>query len=338
IDSDQAIYEEDIGTHGRKGGCFSQRRASAPAVDGMGDILKSAIHPTAETPISSLDSRSLSSFPSSVDDDTDPSDSLLVLAPLYIPRSKNNEASARKRPGFTTKRYNPGASSRTWHDWLVRLFAGRKPTLSSQIGHKRTDSFICNSIRAESASQLLKTPKGQDTTKAPTQKHDFKHITSCNHAPRLLLPKVIPSVRTPESHLVTHCISYTRISPAPLTAYTGYTVVAHDDYTPERVVRGFDVPGRSAIVAPLSKRNNTAANLLDRDRDAWSSWNRNITCPTDLPFEKMHPGRVSVPRQSEANSRNKTGGCEMDHLDCQDASQCSNIAVEEYPFSQCCYW
>ncbi|EUC45771.1 hypothetical protein COCMIDRAFT_26128 [Bipolaris oryzae ATCC 44560] len=313
-------------------------RAPAPALDGMGDILKSAISHTAETPISSFDSRNLSSFPSSVDDDSDPSDSLLVLAPLYIPESGNDEAAAQERPGFTTKRYNPDESSRTWRDWLITLFAGRKPTLSSHNHHKRTDSFIYNSAGTQSASQPLKPSKKQDATTAPTQKPALKHTAPCNHAPRLLLSTVIPSVCTPKSHLVTHCLSYTKISPAPLTAYTGYAVVARDDYPPERVIRGFDVPDRPALTAPSSRRNNTAANLLDRDRDAWPSWNRNITSPADLPFGKTHPGRVWISRQAGMNSRGKTGKCGGDWSNCQDASRCSSIGVEEWPFSQYCYW
>ncbi|KAJ6193279.1 hypothetical protein J3E72DRAFT_378858 [Bipolaris maydis] len=316
-------------------------QASTPAIDGTDDILKSAIYPTAETPISSFDSKSLSSFPSSVDDDIDPSDSLLVLAPLYIPVSENDEAATREQPSFTTKRCNPGASSKTWRDWLVTLFAGRKPTLSAHNAHKRTDSFVCNSILAESTSQPPKASKEQATTKAPAQKHNFNHITPCNHLPRLPLPTVITSIRTPKSHPVTHCLSYTKISPAPLTAYTGYAVVARDAYTPETVIRGFDVPGSPCIAASPSKSNNTAANLLDRDRDAWPRWNRHITSSADLPFATTmttHARRVSVARQSGVDSRDEKRRCGVHWSECQDASGCSNIGVEEWPFGQCCYW
>ncbi|EUC33180.1 hypothetical protein COCCADRAFT_26418 [Bipolaris zeicola 26-R-13] len=310
-------------------------RASASAVDEMGHTMKSDIFPTAETPISSLDSRSLSSFCSSVDDDTDPSDSLLLLAPLYIPGSENDEAVTREIPDCKTEQPNPDASSRTWRGWLITLFAGRKQTLSSHNAHKRTDSFICDSIRTESASHPLKAPKKQATTTTPIKKQ--KPTDSCNHAPRLF-PTVILSVCTPASYFLTHFLSYTEISPAPPTAYTGYAVVARDDYVPETVVRGFDVPGSSAIVVPLSKRYNTAANLLDHDRDAWSSWNRNVRCAADLPFGKMRPGYVVIPRRSGVSLRDETEGCEGDWLRCWDTSRGLDVGVEEWPFSQCCYW
>ena len=99
---------------------------------------------------------------------------------------------------------------------------------------------------------------------------------SAPQVPRLTPEQVIPQIRTvrAEDECLFHSPSYLNVFPARTTQYTGYAVVARDEYQPAIVQQGFKVLDRYQKPPPTYPLNNSANSLLKRNANTWTVCNK----------------------------------------------------------------
>ncbi|USP75318.1 uncharacterized protein yc1106_02592 [Curvularia clavata] len=264
IESDNPIHHH--GTVPAQEGAISSSTkpvVTTELVD-TGDTTKSELHNVGSL-FSEFDPGTLPSPlspPNPASDDYDPSDSLLMQASLYIPSSDDDASATPSQSDSAVERSKSNRSSLSWHDWFVTLFAGRKATPATRKHQNKTTTSAGSLVAGQPTLQPPKTDPIPVSTQVPpnTQQRRLLH---CDVIPRIHVPKMDRTFRR---------TTLKEIPPAPMTDFTGYTVIAPDDWEPEIVMRGFDTPKR--ISKPLLAPNyiNYAARLLDRDGDKWARY------------------------------------------------------------------
>ncbi|EDU45533.1 hypothetical protein Ptr902_05373 [Pyrenophora tritici-repentis] len=277
FDSDDTTDEEESGHDKEHVTPFAKRRVSTTEECRLSGAFDSLIRAaTLERRVSFIAS-SPNSFYSAVDDDCDPSDSLIIEAHIPDPQEP-------KKPKLPMVEEVKAEASVSWHQWLVTLFAGRR------------------TIPLHSACQH----------QAPPATNDSEGITpvgdiSSSEQPRLTHEQAIPQVRAVGAKHPSHRPSYRYISPARTTQYTGYAVVAQDEYEPAIVQRGFVVPNSQQQVSLTQRRNKSSNSIFNRDGDTWTVWHRtNPITETDY-FKRSRPNNQLLHSQSTANMVRQSG-------------------------------
>lgn len=229
-----------------------------------GDTTKSQLHNVGSL-FSEFDPGSLHSPlspPDLASDDCDPSDSLLMQASLYIPNSDDDASATASQSGSAVEQSKPNRSSLSWHNWFVTLFAGRKATTVGRKHQNKTTTFAGCPVPEQPTPQPPQTDSISDSTQVPPNPQQC----------RLLHCDVIPRIHAPRMDRTFRRTTLKEIRPAPLTDFTGYAVVAPDEWQPEIVMRGFEIPHRISKPSLAPKHINYAAKLLDRDGDKWARY------------------------------------------------------------------
>ncbi|KAL6164163.1 hypothetical protein ACJQWK_09838 [Exserohilum turcicum] len=309
IEIDGVLYGDPAQPATKKETCFPKRRLS---IEGEYETsgAQSKLH-TGASLTSTFDPGSLGARPEPMDDD-DPSDSLLIEAPLSESESEEAPLSepASEDPECTTQSQShseshsvvqqgkPHQLPKSWHDWIVELFAGRKAASNAS---SKTTTWSSNKTTCSIACST--TSNGQASLPSMTSNEDNTNCTPPQQPPRLPLSSVIPSVRVPMPPRIAHRLRYVEILPAPMTVYTGYAVVAPDVFNPQIVERGFNVPKTGPATAPAAtRRHDPNSRLLDRNGNTWAVWNQRNATAADLPFARTPPTN----RSSFAPSNDKT--------------------------------
>ncbi|KAG9386255.1 hypothetical protein A1F94_003005 [Pyrenophora tritici-repentis] len=260
FDSDDTTDEEESGHDKEHVTPFAKRRVSTTEECRLSGAFDSLIRAA-----------------TAVDDDCDPSDSLIIEAHIPDPQEP-------KKPKLPMVEEVKAEASVSWHQWLVTLFAGRR------------------TIPLHSACQH----------QAPPATNDSEGITpvgdiSSSEQPRLTHEQAIPQVRAVGAKHPSHRPSYRYISPARTTQYTGYAVVAQDEYEPAIVQRGFVVPNSQQQVSLTQRRNKSSNSIFNRDGDTWTVWHRtNPITETDY-FKRSRPNNQLLHSQSTANMVRQSG-------------------------------
>lgn len=173
-----------------------------------------------------------------------------------------------------------------WHQWFVRLFAGRKsnqPDSPPQSTPEQPISII-SWTRERSSSEA-------DVVLPPL--------------PRLELSRVLPETRRKKSRVIDRPGYAIKILQAPYHDFIGRAVLEEDADDARAVQCGFKVASNSHIVPLAQRRNNSDSSLLDRDGDAWADWNKlNITADA-MPFAKFQSDtNLLHPRTGARMARN----------------------------------
>ncbi|KAE8844861.1 hypothetical protein PTNB85_03126 [Pyrenophora teres f. teres] len=289
FDSDDAIDEEESSHDEEHVTPFSKRRVSTieeSRMNGAFDTLINAA--TLEGRVLSI-ANNPNCFYSAVDDDCDPSDSLIIQAHIPDPQEP-------KRPKLPMVEEVKAEASPSWHQWLVTLFAGRRTIPLARI--RKQVGF---NTPLDSACQFHVPP-------APKDNEEIMPLgaISTSQEPRLTHEQVIPQIRAVGAKDPFHCTSYRDISPARTTQYTGYAVVAQDEYEPAVLQQGFVVPNSQQQVSLTQHRNNSAKSLFDRDGDSWTIWHKtNPVTETDY-FVRTQSNIQLLDSQSPASMSRQT--------------------------------
>ncbi|CAN9418329.1 unnamed protein product [Alternaria alternata] len=239
--------------------------------------------------------------PESVTDENDePPSSLLMQAPLWAwpaewfpadsipaaPATTTVTAAPTPNSGPVVVKSTAAPSLGPWHQWFVRLFAGRKsnkPDSPPQSTPEQPISII-SWTRERSSSKA-------DVVLPPL--------------PRLELPRVIPETRRKKNRIIDRPGYAMDILQAPYHDFIGRAVLEGDADDARAVQCGFKVASNSHIVPLAQRRNNSDTSLLDRDGDAWADWNKlNITADA-MPFAKSQSDtNLLHPRTGARMARN----------------------------------
>ncbi|KAF1830003.1 hypothetical protein BDW02DRAFT_573437 [Decorospora gaudefroyi] len=244
-----------------------------------------------------------------MDDDCDPSDSLLMLAPLCVPNLEDQCESLQEQeqpvPVVAAEEevLEQGCTLSTWHQKLVNMFAGRKKVPGPQANKKRNSSTASpKPSRAEPVSPAV------DSNEQHNPEETLPPATP-PQPPRLTLRQVLPSDAAISAKHESVRPGYRQIRPAPMNAYTGYAVVTPDTFEPEIVQKGFAACQKSPEPAnnPLAwRRNNSASSLLDRDGNPWAVWNERNPEPNKMPFARsLSDSEVRLHPRSAATRKPK---------------------------------
>ncbi|RAR00384.1 hypothetical protein DDE82_007386 [Stemphylium lycopersici] len=284
VESDDPIYEDYIEPLEPEDTFFSKRRVSTREEEEISGAFKSQLS-SAEV-MSTASYRPNSSdrpdnCPSLIDTNSEPSDSLLMQAPLYMPNLEEYEWATQNEPKPAVEETKTDHSPKSWQDWIVNLFAGRRPSSSNRSNKSTTSSTATSFVIVEPVTPPPETAveEEEDSTHSTTRPYQLK---------RLPLPEVIPTVRTATADNPTQRPNYRDIPPALMNPYIGYAVVAEDAFTPAIISRGFAAPASNPpTLRPLSQRRNNSANsLLDRHGDVWALWSEKTVAPDGLPFAR----------------------------------------------------
>ena len=232
-----------------------------------------------------------------MDTNSDPSDSLLMQAPLFVPKLEEYERATRNQPKPAVEETKTGHSSKSWQDWIVDLVAGRRASSSSRSSRSSRSSQSSRSNKSNTSSPASSFVIVEPVTPPPdivVSEHEdtTHHTTRAHQLKRLPLPEVIPTIRAATFENPNQRPNYRDIPPAPMHLYTGYAAVAEDAFTPAIILRGFPAPDRNPLppLRPLfQRRTSTANSLLDRQGDVWALWSEKIVAPDDLPFARPQP-------------------------------------------------
>lgn len=210
-----------------------------------------------------------------------------------MPGPEDDEAATPSHSDSAVEPCKTNNSSQSWHDWLVALFAGRKVSPATRSYQSKTTSSACSSVSDQLVPQPLKANSNLESN----------HAAPCRQPPQLLLSQVIPRIHAARVDRTFRRTAYRQILPAPVNPFTGYAVVAEDEFTPAIVIHGFDMPRSPSPKSMSRSQNNSAASLLDRDGDTWAMWNQRNTTASDMPFARTPSESESPVPQSKENTR-----------------------------------
>ena len=229
IDSDDALCEENSERGDEHTTTFSKKRASTTEECRLSGAFNSLLNAAAlKSYCSSSITSSSHGFYSAANGDGVPCSPLIIHTPFFVQTPQELSKGLQKLLPLSVEQGSALAdASISWHQWLVILFAGRRANPSTWDRRETKSSTAMNSVREHQVRPALKSSIG--TTVAGT--------VSGPQVPRLTLEQVIPQIRTvrAEHECSSHCSSYANVFPARTTQYTGYAVVARDEYHPATV-------------------------------------------------------------------------------------------------------
>ena len=195
-----------------------------------------------------------------------------------------------------------------WHNWVVELFAGRKP-----VSPKNDD--------------VSNTPPPVSIISWTREDRDSDAALPLPSQPHLELRYLIPATFDKRMRLNYH----SNIHPAPQHDSVG-KVATHEDASPtNNVQRGFVVANRPASAPSPPRRDiDHYSSLLARDDTNWAEWNKlNITADA-MPFTRSQSDTQLLHPQTGAKMARANG-----HL---TKSQTGHAFLEDaghrYPFGQ----
>ncbi|KAF1942702.1 hypothetical protein EJ02DRAFT_344731 [Clathrospora elynae] len=344
IEDDDPIYEEFDDSVEIENPVFERERVFSAVEKQLSGAFNSELRATVRASNVSAVMNSSDDCACVTDDESDPSDSLLGLAPLYVPYSDEHAMALQSQPSPTAGEEH--IISSTWVQKLVTLFGGRRKTPSVQTNKNRRDAGP--TPRQSPKHSPKHSPKPSSNCHEPVFQSSKDSARTApeqsippprRQLPRLTLPQVIPPIRVTTSEHLSHRLGYFEIRPAPHHQYTGYGFVSQDIFEPAAILRGFVVP-RSPQPVPLAqRRNNSASNLIDRDGDAWAVWSERNPGPGDMPFARTRSDSDLLHPRSALRSGRPAGRYEQGGQTRLQAGHCViEDAEDKYPFNQGLCW
>ncbi|KAF2134017.1 hypothetical protein P153DRAFT_409395 [Dothidotthia symphoricarpi CBS 119687] len=327
----EAYYEdvEDEDNTTQETPLFSRKRV--PSVEEICNSVRSALHAEIvaadeNDSLSSGDDTESSGNQSEPDSYTNesPSASLLIQAPLYVPKRDRLEAVPHTHRRANAAPRSHSDSDDSFLQRIVTLFAGRKvSTKAASIKKCNIPSPIAQSPAPEQNEQTPYATPEQTRTPPPI--------------PRLTHSQAIPAVCSPEVEHLSLYPDYTEILPAPEHPTTGYAVITDDIFIPTVVQRGFKVPKTSPLEP---RRKNSAADLLDRDGDVWAQWSSKSSSPETMPFARMQSsGRWPDSRSTSTSEASRVDDEEQARRYNENANHDFDADIGyNYPFAQGRCW